>query len=150
MTRRIRGLGRGRKTRRPLEGGGTGAAPRLNTALGGWPGVRITPMFGRWGYFVGETLFACFPVREKEHDLWIRLRPDEQRRALAAGAPPHRRFGGRRWIEINVESPAHVGVLLPWLRRAHPTPTPEEPARRLRCLPFPGAGAQAQYDSGWR
>jgi len=36
-------------------------------------------MFGRWGYFVGETLFACFPVREKEHDLWIRLRPDEQR-----------------------------------------------------------------------
>src|SRR5437667_85799 len=85
MTRRIRGLGRGRKTRRTLERGGTGAAHRLNTALGGWPGVRITPMFGRWGYFVGETLFACFPVREKEHDLWIRLRPDEQRRALAAG-----------------------------------------------------------------
>src|SRR2546428_340720 len=98
MTRRIRGLGRGRKTRRTLERGGTGAAHRLNTALGGWPGVRITPMFGRWGYFVGETLFACFPVREKEHDLWIRLRPDEQRRALAAGAPPHPRFGGRGWV----------------------------------------------------
>src|SRR5206468_932676 len=75
MTRRIRGLGRGRKTRRTLERGGTGAAHRLNTALGGWPGVRITPMFGRWGYFVGETLFACFPVREKEHDLCWRPWP---------------------------------------------------------------------------
>jgi len=125
MTRRIRGLARGRKTRRTLERGGTGAAHRLNTALGGWPGVRITPMFGRWGYFVGETLFACFPVREKEHDLWIRLRPDEQRRALAAGARPHRRFGGRGWIEINVESPADVGFVLPWLRRAYRTATAE-------------------------
>src|SRR2546429_8654074 len=96
MTRRIRGLGRGRKTRRTLERGGTGAAHRLNTALGGWPGVRITPMFGRWGYFVGETLFACFPVREKEHDLWIRLRPAEQRRGLGAPRPPARPFGGPR------------------------------------------------------
>ena len=119
MTRRIRGLGRGRKTRRTLERGGTGTARRLNTELGGWAGVRITPMFGRWGYFVGETLFACFPVREKEHDLWIRLRPDEQRRALAEGARPHRRFGGRGWIELNLESPDDVTSSLRWLRRAY-------------------------------
>src|SRR2546428_11494671 len=125
MSRRIRGVGGGRKTRRPLERGGTGAAHRLTTALGGWPGGGITPMWGRGGYFGGETLFACFPVREKEHDLWIRLRPDEQRRALAAGARPHRRFGGRGWIEINVESPADVGFVLPWLRRAYRTASAE-------------------------
>src|SRR2546429_10023808 len=138
MTRRIRGLGRGRKTRRTLERGGTGAAHRLNTALGGWPGVRITPMFGRWGYFVGETLFACFPVREKEHDLWIRLRPDEQRRALAAAARPHRRFGGRGSVEIKEGRPPPVGVVVPLPCRAHPTPTPREPARWFRLLPSPG------------
>src|SRR5207247_2276467 len=103
MVRRFRGIGKGRKTRRALERGGTGPAQRLNETLARWPRVRITPMFGRWGYFVGETLFACFPIREKEHDLWIRLRPDEQRRALAAGARPHRRFRseerrvGRGW-----------------------------------------------------
>src|SRR5262249_57831263 len=124
MTRRIRGLGRGRKTRRTLERGGTGAAHRLNTALGGWPGVRITPMFGRWGYFVGETLFACFPVREKEHDLWIRLRPDEQRRALAARAPPHPRLGGRGRVAVNLERPAAAGVGLPRPRPAPPAATP--------------------------
>src|SRR5256884_7127353 len=87
MTRRIRGLGRGRKTRRTLERGGTGTARRLNTELGAWEGVRITPMFGRWGYFVGETLFACFPLREKERDLWLRLSPADQTRG--PGGPRH-------------------------------------------------------------
>ena len=32
----------------------------LNEILGAWSGVKITPMFGRWGYFVGPRLFACF------------------------------------------------------------------------------------------
>src|SRR2546429_5854654 len=110
MTRRIRGLGRGRKTRRTLERGGTGAAHRLNTALGGWPGVRITPMFGRWGYFVGETLFACFPVREKEHDLWIRLRPGEHRRGMAAGPPRHPPISGRGACPEKLQGPPGVAV----------------------------------------
>ena len=61
-------MGKGRRTRRALERGGTGPAQRLNETLASWPRVRITPMFGRWGYFVGETLFACFPVRDKERD----------------------------------------------------------------------------------
>src|SRR5690242_21121523 len=82
MVRRFRGLGKGRKTRRALERGGTGPAARLNRALGAWEGVRITPMFGRWGYFTGDRLFACFPLAAREHDLWIRLAPEDQRRAL--------------------------------------------------------------------
>src|SRR5438094_9026531 len=120
MTRRIRGLGRGRKTRRTLERRGTGAAHRLNTALGGWPGVRITPMFGRWGYFVGETLFACFPIREKERDLWIRLTGDDQRRALAdSRVRPHRRFSRKGWIELDVEGIEDMGRAVRWLRRGY-------------------------------
>src|SRR5207249_898919 len=51
--RRFRGVGKGRKTRRALERGGIGPAASLNRALGAWAGVRITPMFGRWGYFAG-------------------------------------------------------------------------------------------------
>src|SRR2546422_10477615 len=82
MNRRFRGMGKGRKTRRALERGGTGPAQRLNETLARWPRVRITPMFGRWGYFVGETLFAGFPLREKEDDLWGRLTADEPKRAL--------------------------------------------------------------------
>jgi len=117
-------MGKGRKLRRTLARGGTGPAQRLNEALGAWEGVRITPMFGRWGYFVGETLFACFPLREKERDLWIRLRPDDQRRALAdARVRPHRRFARRGWIELDVEEPEDLGRALRWLRRAHATAT---------------------------
>jgi hypothetical protein len=117
-------MGRGRKLRRTLERGGSGPALRLNETLGGWTGVRITPMFGRWGYFVGETLFACFPLRDKERDLWIRLSPDDQRRALAdARIRPHRRFGRRGWIELDVEAPEDVGRALRWLRRAHAAAT---------------------------
>lgn len=113
-------MGRGRKLRRALERGGSGPAQRLNEALGGWEGVRITPMFGRWGYFVGETLFACFPLREKERDLWIRLGPADQRRALAdARIRPHRRFARRGWVELGVDEPEDVGRALRWLRRAH-------------------------------
>jgi hypothetical protein len=117
--RRFRGLGKGRKTRRALARGGTGPAARLNRTLGGWEGVRITPMFGRWGYFAGERLFACFPVAPREHDLWIRLSAEDQRRALREpGVRPHRRFARRGWIELDVADDAGVPQALRWLRRA--------------------------------
>ena len=113
-------MGRGRKTRRELERGGTGPAHRLNETLGDWPGVRITPMFGRWGYFVGPRLFACFPLREKERDLWVRLTREDQARALTdPRVRRHRRFGARGWIELDLEDPRDLGRALGWLRRAY-------------------------------
>lgn len=113
-------MGKGRKVRRALQQGGTGAAQRLNETLGAWEGVKITPMFGRWGYVVGETLFACFPIREKEHDLWIRLSAADQARALGdERIRPHRRFARRGWIELDVEEPGDMGRALRWLGRAH-------------------------------
>ena len=113
-------MGHGRKLRRTLEKGGIGASGRLNTAIGDWPGVKITPMFGRWGYFMDEQLFACFPLREKEHDLWIRLSHADQARALREpGLRPHRRFAARGWIEMDVLSPEDVSHALRWLRRAY-------------------------------
>jgi len=120
MHRRFRGIGKGRKTRRALERGGTGLAQRLNETLRRWPGVRITPMFGRWGYFVGETLFACFPLREKERDLWIRLVRDDRSRALGdARVRPHRRFSRRGWIELDLDGVEDLGRAVRWLRRAY-------------------------------
>jgi hypothetical protein len=118
--RRFRGLGHGRKTRRALERGGAGPAWRLNRALAEWEGVRITPMFGRWGYFAGARLFACFPLREKDHDLWIRLSTADAARAVRdVEVRPHRRFARRGWIEVNVENDGDVTRALRWLRRAH-------------------------------
>lgn len=118
--RRFRGLGRGRKVRRSLRRGGTGIGERLNETLGAWAGVKITPMFGRWGYFVGPHLFACFPLREKDHDLWLHLRPDDQERALTdSRIRPHRRFARRGWVELNVDEPADLPRALRWLRRAY-------------------------------
>ena len=125
--RRFRGLGKGRATRRALERGGTGAAGRLNRVLGAWDGVRITPMFGRWGYFAGDRLFACFPLARREHDLWIRLTPDDQRRALREpGVRPHRRFARRGWIELDLVDAADVSRVLRWLRRAHGADLPAQ------------------------
>ena len=119
---RFRGMGRGRKTRRALDRGGIGPARALNATLGAWDGVRITPMFGRWGYFVGDYLFACFPLRDKDHDLWIRLGRGDQPRALREpGVRPHRRFAQRGWIEVLIESEADVPRALRWLRRAWAT-----------------------------
>ena len=117
---RVRGIGWGRKIRRALARGGAGVAEQLNDAVGGWPGVKVTPMFGRWGYFVGETLFACFPLRLKEHDLWIRLNLEDQARALKTpGVTPHRRFAARGWVECRVDSPGAVPRALRWLRRGY-------------------------------
>jgi luciferase-like monooxygenase len=120
--RPFRGLGsaRGRKTRRALERGGSGPARPLNEALGRWSGVKITPMFGRWGYFAGARLFACFPLKEKERDLWIHLSVDDQARALRdPRVKPHRRFARRGWIEIDLESAEDVARALRWLHRAY-------------------------------
>ena len=133
--RRIRGLGHGRTLRRVLARGGTGAARRLNEALGAWPGVRITPMFGRWGYFVGDDLFACFPLRDKEHDLWIRLPREDQARALRnPRVRPHRRLARKGWIEFSVETGDDLTTALAWLRRAYqnhggPRRAPQAPQR---------------------
>jgi hypothetical protein len=118
--KRMRGAGRGRKTRRALARGGTGVAEQLNDTLAAWPRVRITPMFGRWGYFVGDTLFACFPLRPKDHDLWIRLSLGDQARALQTpGITPHRRFAHRGWVECQVESRETLPRALRWLRRSY-------------------------------
>lgn len=120
VARRVRGLGRGRRLRRELAQGGTGAARRLNEAVGGWAGARIAPMFGRWGYQVEGRLFACFPLRAGERDLWVRLAPADQARALReAGVRPHRRFARRGWIEVDVATGEDVARALRWLRRAH-------------------------------
>src|SRR2546422_7270244 len=128
MNRRFRGIGKGRKTRRALERGGTGPALQINEAVADWPGVRITPMFGRWGYLVGDTLFACFPVRQKERDLWVRLTADDQKRALAdARIRPHRRFSRKGWIELDVEGVADLGLAVRWLRRAYTAATRRPP-----------------------
>jgi luciferase-like monooxygenase len=125
--RRFRGLGKGRKTRRVLERGGVGPAARLNRTLGEWPGVRITPMFGRWGYFSGARLFACFPLRDKDADLWIRLTRADQARALGEdGVRPHRRFAARGWIELDVRTDSDVPQALRWLRRAAASETPSD------------------------
>ena len=84
-------------------------------------------MFGRWGYFVGDQMFACFPLRQKDHDLWVRLGLDEQARALRnPGITPHRRFAARGWVECQVDSRAAVSRALGWLRRSY-----EEVSRRL-------------------
>lgn len=79
-------------------------------------------MFGRWGYFVGDTLFACFPLSPKEHDLWIRLTLDDQAQALThAGITPHRRFGRRGWVECRVDCAGDLSLALRWLRRSYET-----------------------------
>lgn len=119
---RVRGSGKGRKTRRAISRGGRGVAGQLNETLGTWPGVKITPMFGRWGYFVGSQLFACYPLREKDTDLWLRLTLADQARALKApGVTPHRRFAGKGWVECRVEFPAELSLALRWLRQSYET-----------------------------
>jgi hypothetical protein len=111
--------------------GGEGVSADLNRVVGGWFGVRITPMFGRFGYFVGEQLFACYPIRPRDHDLWVRLSRGDQARALATpGVRPHRRFAGRGWIEYDVEDPETVYGAIRWLRRGYELATrtpPDEP-----------------------
>ena len=121
---RPRGTGRPRRDRRAIRRGGEGIGGELNRVISDWPDARITPMFGRWGYFVGETLFACFPLQEKERDLWLRLSPADQARALRdARIRPHRRFARRGWIELDIEAPDDIGRALHWLGRAHATAT---------------------------
>jgi hypothetical protein len=107
-------------------------AAELNRVVGGWPGVRVTPMFGRFGYFLGARLFGCYPVRPRAHDLWVRLSPGDQARALRTpGVRPHRRFAGRGWVECDVVEAAAVPAALRWLRRAYEhagrSPTSETP-----------------------
>jgi hypothetical protein len=115
-----RGTGRPRRDRRAIARGGEGLAGMLNRALAGWTGVRITPMFGRWGYFVGGEMFGCYPIRTKDHDLWVRLSRTDQERALAgSGVRPHRRFATRGWVECDLAEPGDLPRGLKWLRRGY-------------------------------
>ncbi len=115
-----RGTGRPRRDRRAIRQGGEGAAGTLNEIVGEWLDVRITPMFGRWGYFVDGQLFGCYPIRVKDHDLWVRLSDRDQARALGSpGVRAHRRFAARGWIECDVTEPAELPRALRWLRRGY-------------------------------
>lgn len=115
-----RGSGRSRRDRRTLRRGGEGVAGALNQIVGDWKGARIQPMFGRWGFFVGDELFGCYPLRAKDCDLWVRLSASDQARALdSGGVRPHRRFGARGWIECDVVEVGEVPGAVRWLRRAY-------------------------------
>jgi hypothetical protein len=82
----------------------------------------------RWGYFAGARLFACFPLRDKERDLWVRLSPEDQQRALGDDrVRPHRRFARKGWIELDLEGPGDVDRALRWLRRAYTAASAAEP-----------------------
>lgn len=95
-------------------------AAAMNQAVGEWPGVRITPMFGRWGYFVGPDLFGCFPLRPGESDLWVRLDRADHRRALSTeGVVPHRRFAARGWVELRIETAEELTRGVRWLARSY-------------------------------
>ncbi len=123
-----RGTGRARRDRRVMRQGGEGVSGELNRVLSGWFGVRITPMFGRFGYFVGEQMFACYPIRSRDNDLWVRLSRSDQARALASpGVRPHRRFAGRGWIECDVEGPEVLSHAFRWLRRGYEHATRSAP-----------------------
>ena len=88
--------------------------------MGAWPGVKITPMFGRWGYFVGPRLFACYPLRAKDTDLWVRLAREDQRRAVDSGVfTPHPRMGGQGWVICHVEGLRAAGRTLSWLKKSY-------------------------------
>jgi hypothetical protein len=114
-----RGTGRARRDRRVLRRGGEGVAAELNRVVARWPDVRVTPMFGRWGYFVGAELFGCYPIRTKDHDLWVRLSMTDQARALqGVGVRAHRRFAARGWVECDVTE-EDLPRALRWLRRAY-------------------------------
>jgi len=115
-----RGTGRPRRDRRAIRRGGEGIAGALNQIVADWEGARITPMFGRWGYFLGGGLFGCYPIRPKDHDLWVRLsRPDQERALASTGVRPHRRFAGRGWIECDLVEPGELPRALKWLRRGY-------------------------------
>ena len=97
-------------------------AGALNEILGAWPRVKITPMFGRWGYFVGPRLFACFPLRVKDTDLWLRLSHEDQKRAIGSGAfAPHPRLGGQGWVVRRVEALRDAGAAVSWLKKSYET-----------------------------
>ena len=136
MTQRVggrriapRGTGRSRRDRRAFRRGGEGVAGALNRSVGDWDGARISPMFGRWGYFVADQLFGCYPLREKDHDLWVRLSRPDQERALAGGAArAHRRFAERGWIECDVAEPGDLPRALKWLRRGYEYVRRQRPA----------------------
>jgi len=82
--------------------------------------VKITPMFGRWGYFVGPRLFACFPLRTKDTDLWIRLTVEDQRRAVDSGVvTPHPRLGGQGWVVCHVQELRDAGRTMSWLKKSY-------------------------------
>jgi len=88
--------------------------------MGAWPGVKITPMFGRWGYFVGPRMFACFPLRVKDTDLWVRLAREDQRRAVDSGAfTLHPRMGREGWVVCHVEGLRAAGRTLSWLKKSY-------------------------------
>src|SRR4030095_4830674 len=62
------------------------------------------------------------PLRVKDTDLWIRLSPEDQQRALLVpGITPHRRFAGRGWGECEGVSSRAVGRAIRWLRRSYDT-----------------------------
>jgi hypothetical protein len=134
------------RPRRKLRARSRGAAPGPPArstppwATGTASGSRRCSAAG--GYFVGERLFACFPLRDKDRDLWVRLtRTTRPVRSASRRPPSNRRFARQGWVEVLMESDSEVSrARCRWLRRAWsgrprpPTPRRERAAAGRNAL----------------
>ena len=121
-----------------LERGGRGPARRLNdSARRGGRSVRITPMFGRWGYFAGDSSSPASRCAPRSATSGCVCRWPSRPRRSPGGVRPHRRFG-RAGLDRGRTSrpPAESTAALRWLRRA------------LRGRPRRAGGPREDEDAG--
>jgi hypothetical protein len=89
-----------------------------------WPGVSVRPLFGMWGAWRGERIFAALPrTRDLGAANSVLLKFPKKTAALERrlAADTHIgefSFGKTKWFRFDVESEADLPALLAWLAEA--------------------------------
>lgn len=96
-------------------------AAQISTKLLSWDDVRQLSVFGRYGYYVSNYLFATVPIAEPVLEVWMRLAPaeaSELEKNVRASRHEHPVQG---WMRYRVDEEANVAEALQWLEKAYQT-----------------------------
>ena len=94
-------------------------AARISDQILTWADTHQLTVFGRYGYYFNNLLFATVPVHEERLEIWVRLtekEADEMARSPQAAVHNHPVKG---WMRYRIDDEKQVDEALRWVEKAY-------------------------------
>jgi len=96
-------------------------AERIIQQILSWPDTHQLTVFGRYGYYFHNYLFATVPTRDELLEIWVRLNPEDAEKILKSPQASRHIHPVEGWMRFRVDEDGQIQEALSWIERAYKT-----------------------------